>query len=367
MNVLITGSKGFVGSNLIIRLREQKDINIFTFDKDDNLDEIFSNNVRYDFVFHLAGSNRPVENKEFYTVNEDLTKILINKMEDESQKGIILFTSSIQAIKDNDYGVSKKRAEDALNDYSEQSFVIRLHNVFGKWCRPNYNSVIATFCHNIARDIEISVNDSTAELELVYIDDVITEFINILQTKNPSKKDGNICYIPTTYKKTLGEITELLYSFRENMRSNWVPKSGDEFIKKLFSTYLSYVPLEELSVPLVTHRDDRGLFSEIVKTKDSGQVSISISNKGVVRGNHYHNTKMERFSVIKGSAKVTFRHVLTNETKEYFLSGDKLEVLNIPVGFTHKIENTSDEEMILLLWCNEIFEPSRPDTIVEEV
>ena len=236
--------------------------------------------------------------------------------------------------------------------------------MFGKWCRPNYNSVIATWCYNISHNLEIMVNDRDKELNLVYVDDVCFELIKCLENKETREND--FCIIPVSYNKTLGEISDLIKSFKEESTGIFVPSTGDEFTKKLYATYISYVPLNEMVVDLCEHRDERGVFCELVRTKECGQVSISTTNPNVVRGGHYHNTKMERFIVVKGKAKIEFEHVITHEKIEFEVSGDKLQYVTIPVGYQHSINNIGDDELVLILWANELFDKDVPDTYVME-
>jgi UDP-2-acetamido-2,6-beta-L-arabino-hexul-4-ose reductase len=369
MKVLITGANGFIGKNLTSNLREIKDLEIITYDINDSFDKIEKNINDIDFVFHLAGVNRPVNVDDFYKGNSDLTKQLIDLLSNTKKNIPLLITSSIQAIKDNDYGKSKKMAEDSVLEYGKNNdvYIYRLHNVFGKWCRPNYNSVIATFCNNVANDLEISVNDYNAELELIYIDDICKEFISILNGNNPVNKQGDYCYIEPVYKKKLGEIADLIKAFKNNMESINVPKTGDDFVKKLFSTYITYVNINNMSVTAHMNMDDRGSFTELLKTDDSGQFSVSVSKPGIIRGNHYHHTKMERFIVVKGKAKISFRKIDEENITNYNVSDEKIEIVTICPGYTHKIENVGSDEMILLLWCNEIFDPKYPDTYYMEV
>ena len=243
-------------------------------------------------------------------------------------------------------------------------YVYRFPNLFGKWCRPNYNSVIATWCNNVAHNEEISVNDESKELTLAYIDDVCEEIVKCLED-NPTR-DGDYCIVPVTYQKSLGYISKLIKIFKENDRGIMVPSTGDDFVKKLYATYVSYVPLNEMVVDLTEHRDYRGVFCELVRTKEAGQISVSTTNPGIERGGHYHHTKMERFIVIKGKAKIEFEHVLTHEKIEFEVSGDKLQYVTIPVGYQHSINNIGDDELILILWANELFDSNRQDTFVME-
>lgn len=369
MKVLVTGASGFIGKNLCQHLKEINDVEVLTFDKEDDFGLIENNINEIDFIFHLAGINRPEKTDEFYKGNTDLTKSIIELLISKGLKTPILITSSIQALKENDYGKSKKMAEDLVISYNtnDNAFIFRLHNVFGKWCKPNYNSVVATFCYNIAHNLDIVINDENAKLELIYIDDVVAEFINIMNTRKPTQREAEYCYVKPLYKVTLGNLADQIKSLKVNMESILVPQTGDDFTKKLFSTYLSYIELDDLVYMPVMNIDQRGSFSELIKTVDSGQVSVSISKPGVFRGNHYHHTKMEKFIVIKGSAKITFQHVLTGERKEYLVDDNTFKIVNIPVGYTHKIENIGDDEMILLLWCNEIFDKNKPDTYMMEV
>ncbi len=365
IKVLVTGSNGFIGKNLCSHLKEINNIEIIYFDKEDDFSIIRDNIKNIDFIFHLAGVNRPEDIKEFYKGNTDLTKSIIDLLKENKLNIPIVMTSSIQVTKDNDYGKSKKLAEDLLKDYNN-SYIYRLNNVFGKWCRPNYNSVVATFCYNVSHNLNIIVNDKKAELELIYIDDVIKEFLNILKT-NKLIKRNDFYSIKPLYKITVGELANRIKGFKNNMDSILVPQTGDEFVKKLFSTYLSYVELDDIVFIPKMNIDERGNFTELIRTVDSGQMSVSVSKPGVIRGNHYHHTKMEKFIVVKGSAKITFKHIITNDSKEFLVNDKEFKIINIPVGYTHKIENIGKDEMVLLLWCNEIFDQNSPDTYLMEI
>lgn len=369
MKVLITGANGFIGKNLISHLQEDDSIEIIKYDIDTSFSLIEENIQDIDFIYHLAGVNRPKESSEFFKGNTDLTKQILDLIKAKNLSIPFLITSSIQATRDNDYGKSKKMAEELVLEYAQKNpaYIYRLHNVFGKWCRPNYNSVVATFCNNIARDIEITVNDENAEIELIYIDDIVKEFMNLLSTRKPSNVVENICYINPVYKITLGKLVELLNQFKSSMNSIFVPNTGDEFIKKLFSTYISYVPVERMSVEAVQNIDERGSFTELLKNNTAGQVSISFSKPGVVRGNHYHHTKIERFIVVKGHAKIKFTHIVTKESYEFEVDDKKIKIVTIPVGYTHNIENIGNDEMILVIWCNEFFDKNKPDTCFKQV
>lgn len=369
MKVLITGANGFVGKNLRSFLSLKKEVEVFNYDIDSTLEELDRYTAECDFVFHLAGVNRPQDPKEFMEGNYGFTSVLLNKLKEHNNKAPIMISSSIQASLDNDYGKSKKAGEDLILGYGKENditvYVYRFPNLFGKWCRPNYNSVIATFCNNIAHNQEIAVNDESKELTLAYIDDVCEEIIKCLYN-NPTK-DGEYCIIPVTYTRTLGYIANLVKSFKNNDKGIMVPSTGDEFIKKLYATYISYVPLEEMVVDLTEHRDNRGVFCELIRTKECGQVSVSTTNPNIVRGGHYHHTKMERFIVIKGKAEIEFEHVLTHEKMKFYVNGDKLQYVTIPVGYQHRINNVGDEELVLILWANELFDEDKSDTYVMEV
>lgn len=362
MKILVTGAKGFIGKNLISHLNKEENIEITEFDVGDKLEDLDIKS--YDYIFHLAGINRPKDVSEF-NVNSDLTQQLVELLKSNNCKTPLMISSSTQAELDNEYGKSKKRAEDYLIKNYPPAIIYRFHNVFGKWCRPNYNSVVATFCHNIANDLDIQINDPKSEVELVYIDDICETLVKDMYGK--IKHKDNINYIEPRKIINLKDLSDLIYSFKDCMGSIYTPKTGDPFVKKLFATFVSYLPLEKMIQDANMHIDDRGAFSELVKTLDSGQFSVSYSKPGVIRGNHYHHTKMERFIVIKGKAKIKFRHVITNEEHEYNVDDSKLQIVTIPVGYTHSIENVGDDEMILFLWCNEIFEENHPDTYAEEV
>lgn len=369
MKVLITGANGFIGKNLISHLQEMENIEIIKYDIDTPYSFIEENIGNIDFIYHLAGVNRPKNSSEFFKGNTDLTKQILDLIQSKNLSIPFLITSSIQATRDNDYGKSKKMAEEAVLEYGKENptYVYRLHNVFGKWCRPNYNSVVATFCNNIARNLEITINDENAELELIYIDDIVQEFINLLLTKKASCVENNICYMKPVYKITLGELAKTIREFKNSMNSIVVPNTGNEFIKKLYSTYISYVPVEEMNIDVVQNIDERGSFTELLKTSTAGQVSISFSKPGVVRGNHYHHTKIERFIVVKGHAKIKFTHIITKETYEFEVNDKKIQIVTIPVGYTHNIENIGEDEMILIIWCNELFNKEKTDTYFKSV
>lgn len=365
MKILVTGSNGFIGKNLLSHLSEISDIEVICYDKEDSFEKIEKNIEQVDFIFHLAGVNRPTDTKEFYEGNSDLTKQIVDLIKDKNIP--LLITSSIQAERDNDYGKSKKIAEEYVINNLKNYYIYRLHNVFGKWCRPNYNSVVATFCNNIANNLEITVNDPNTELELIYIDDIMKEFIKVMQGNKPSLIEENICYIEKRYKVTLGKIVELLNEFKASMNSIYVPSTGDEFVKKLYSTYISYVPMQEMAVSAIKNVDERGSFTELARTFTAGQFSISFSKPGIVRGNHYHHTKLERFIVVKGKARIGFTNVMTGESYSFEVDDTDIKIVTIPVGYTHNIENIGNDEMILAIWCNELFDKENPDTYFKPV
>lgn len=365
MKVLVTGAKGFIGKNLVARLKYKEDVEVTEYDVNDRIEDLQNKINEFDFIFHLAGVNRPQNIEEFYQGNSDLTKRIVDLIKDKNIPLVI--TSSIQASKDNDYGKSKKIAEDYIKENLSNYYIYRLHNVFGKWCRPNYNSVIATFCYNIANNLDITINDENTELELIYIDDIIEEFISVMKGNDPKEKKDNICYINPRYKKTLGEIARLIRSFKKDMESINIPETGDNFIKKLFATFVSYIDISKMSAYGKMNVDERGSFTELAHTKSCGQFSVSTSKPGVVRGNHYHHTKMERFIVVKGKAKISFRQIFSNEVYTYDVDDANIQIVTIPPGYTHKIENVGDSEMVLFLWCNEIFDKEKPDTYYMEV
>lgn len=367
--VLITGSEGFVGKNLRVTLQQRKAIKILCFDVQHDPATLENLLDQADFVFHLAGVNRPQSVDEFRTGNTDLTGRICACLAANGRKTPLLITSSTQAALDNPYGTSKRAAEEAVFAYGQQSgaavFVYRLTNVFGKWCRPNYNSGVATFCHNIARDLPIQVNDPDVVMKLVYIDDVVDSLIAALDGRLPSP--AGFCEAQPVHTIKLGAIVELLRSFKASRETRGVPDLADPFAKKLYSTYLSYLPVDEFSYPLKMNVDERGSFTEFIKTPDRGQVSVNISKPGITKGNHWHHTKNEKFLVVSGEGVIRFRRVGDDEVTEYQVSGEKLEVVDIPCGYTHNITNTGPTDMVTIMWCNELFDPDNPDTYFEPV
>lgn len=369
MKILITGAKGFIGKNLMAELKNRKFKDIFEYyrETDSNLLEEYCEEA--DFVFNLAGVNRPKEHSEFMEGNFGFTSNLLNTLKKHKNSCPVMISSSIQAEFDNPYGKSKKSAEDLLFDYSKETgakvLIYRFPNVFGKWCRPNYNSVVATFCYNIAHDLPITVNDSSVVMNLVYIDDVVNELVNALEGKE--NRRGDFCEVPLVHTISLCEIVKLIYSFKRSREERSIPDMSNEFTKKLYSTYLSYLPENQFSYELKMNVDPRGSFTEFIKTQDRGQVSVNISKPGITKGNHWHHTKNEKFLVVSGRGVIRFRKVNTDEIIEYFVSGDKLEVIDIPIGYAHNIENLGDSDMVTIMWANESFDPEKPDTYYLEV
>lgn len=375
MNILVTGAKGFIGRNLIAELNNIKegktrgygispDLTLYEYDVDTDPSLLDGYCKEADFVFHLAGVNRPKEQSEFMEGNLGFTSTLLDSLKRHGNNCPVMLSSSIQAELDNPYGVSKKAGEDLLFNYGKESgaevLIYRFPNVFGKWCRPNYNSAVATFCHNISHDLPILVNDRSVRMTLVYIDDVMKELISALEGK-PNRVD-RFCKVPVDHNITLGEIVDLIYSFKESRKNLQVADLSDAFTKKLYSTYLSYLPEDGFSYPLKMHVDERGSFTEFLKSPERGQVSVNISKPGITKGQHWHHTKNERFLVVSGKGVIRFRKIDEKKVYEYFVSGDKLEVVDIPVGYTHNIENLGETDMVTVMWVNEVFDPENPDT-----
>ena len=369
MKILVTGAQGFIGKNLIAELKNRGYNDVLEFDIDTDPALLADYTKQCEFVYHLAGVNRPQDPKEFMEGNYGLTSVLLENLKKYNNKAPVLITSSIQTEQDNPYAQSKKAGEDLLFAYSEETganvLVYRLPNVFGKWCRPNYNSAVATFCHNIAHNLPIKVNDPNVMMSLVYIDDVVHEFIQGL-TGSENRQD-KFCYIKPVHSIKLGTIVDLLNDFRASREARSIPDMSDAFTKKLYSTYLSCLPAGQFSYPLKMNIDHRGSFTEFIKTPDRGQVSINISKPGITKGNHWHHTKNEKFLVVSGTGIISFRKIDSPEIIEYHVSGDKLEVVDIPTGYTHKIENTGQTDMVTVMWVNEAFNPHKPDTYDLEV
>lgn len=369
MKVLITGAQGFVGLNLVETLKTMNGYELYLYDRDNTLDDLDLMTKDCDFVIHLAGVNRPTNPEEFYTGNADLTDNLCSLLQKHQNKAPILLSSSVQAALDNDYGKSKKLGEDVLFKHGEimgsDVLVYRFENLYGKWSKPFYNTVIATWCHQIARGESITINDPKVEITFAYIDDVVREILAALQG-NPNRID-KYCYVKPTDTVSIGAIAELLQSFKASRDNLMVPNITTRFSKNLYSTYLSFLPSESFKYPLKMNVDARGSFTEVLKTQDLGQVSINVAKPGITKGQHWHHTKNEKFLVVSGEGEIQFRHMITQEVIKIKVSETHLEVVDIPVGYTHNIINTGDKDMVTLMWVNEIFDPNNPDTYYEEV
>ncbi len=371
--ILVTGAEGFIGRNLTATLKAQGYTRVLCFDVDKPKERlpVYAGQAR--FVFHLAGINRPQDPREFYEGNRGFAEQVLHLLREAGNRCPVLVTSSVQAEQDNDYGKSKREAEELVFSHERETgapaLVYRLPGVFGKWCRPSYNSVVATFCHNIARGLPIQVRDAAYSLPLVYIDDVVESFLQAMDGRAVRDR-GQPGYCRLTgevYEVTLGRLAELLQGFRSSRETLTVPDMGSGLERKLYATYLSYLPEEGFAYPLTMHTDERGSFTEFLRTPERGQVSVNIAKPGIVKGNHWHHTKNEKFLVVKGQAVIRFRRVGTDRVIEYPVSGEKLEVVDIPAGYTHHIENVADTELVTVMWANEPFDPDRPDTFFEKV
>lgn len=388
MKILITGAKGFVGRNLVENLKNirdgkdkthniSSDLEILEYDIDNTLEQLDEFCKKADFVFNLAGVNRPKDKEEFLEGNFGFASTLLENLKKHKNNCPVMLSSSIQATLEgryagSDYGKSKLAGEELFKEYSKETgakvLIYRFPNLFGKWCRPNYNSAVATFCNNIANDLPIQVNDRNTELELVYIDDLVEELLRAIEN-NETKDEYGYCYVPEIYRATLGEIVDLLYSFKESRKNLFIPNLTEgSFEKKLYSTYLSYLDPKDFSYKLKMNVDNRGSFTELVKSLDRGQISINISKPGITKGQHWHNTKTEKFIVVAGTGIIQLRKIGTNEIVEYKVSGEEITVVDMIPGYTHNIINLSEtENLVTVMWCNECFNPERPDTFFEEV
>jgi len=374
MKVLITGSNGFIAQNLGIRLKELEHFEVINFSKQTPEQDLGKLVTDIDAVVHLAGVNRPPSPEEFIAGNTGLTETLSEALLSSGRAIPVIFSSSTQATLDNAYGNSKLAAELALRNYATQSgaaiYIYRLPNVFGKWCKPNYNSAVATFCHNISKDLPIQINDKNAPLSLVYVDDVVDEFISILKalgSKDASEITQEFYTIPVQYQTTVGQLAEQLESFKHSRNTLITEPVGTGLTRALYSTYVSYLLPDDFAYQVPKFGDPRGVFVEMLKTKDSGQFSYFTAHPGITRGGHYHHSKTEKFLVIKGQARFGFRHILTDETFSLLTSGDLPTIVETIPGWTHDITNVGDDEMIVMLWANEIFDRDRPDTIASKV
>jgi UDP-2-acetamido-2,6-beta-L-arabino-hexul-4-ose reductase len=368
MRVLVTGANGFIGKNLLVHLRERPAIEVLTFVRGESVQELAVKVAQADFIYHLAGVNRPQNDDEFAEGNCDLTRALCTAVRESGRAIPVVYTSSVQAERENAYGASKRGAEEALRGLAESPgqrvYIYRLPNVFGKWCRPNYNSGVATFCHNISQGLPIQINDPAAALRLVYVDDVVAAFL--------SKMDDNGLHelyqeVAPVYETTVGQVVDVIREFKES-RSNLVtPPVGEGLVRALYSTYISYFTPEQFGYPLVKHEDPRGVFVEMLKTRDSGQFSYFTAHPGITRGGHYHHTKTEKFLVIRGTARFGFRHIETGETYSCETSAAVPQVVETIPGWSHDITNIGADEMIVMLWANEIFDRKKPDTVAYKV
>lgn len=370
MKVLITGAAGFLGKNLQLHLSERKDIQQVCFTRAQAMADLPVMLQGVDCVFHFAGINRPQDPAEFVTGNKDLTQVLVDAVAEVAvltgKKVPVVYTSSIQAGHDNPYGQSKRAAEDALfalkSKHGVPVHVFRLPNVFGKWCKPNYNSAVATFCHNIARDLPITVNDPAAPVTLVYADDVIARFLQIMDGANASLDAQGFATVAPTYTTTVGELARTIQSFKHSRQTLMTERVGKGLMRALYATYVSYLPVDAFTYTVPMYGDPRGVFAEMLKTPDCGQFSYFTAHPGITRGGHYHHTKTEKFLVIKGEARFKFRHMHTGETYELVTRGDKAEIVETVPGWTHDITNIGQDEMVVMLWANEVFDRNRPDT-----
>ena len=399
MKILVTGAKGFVGKNLCCALYNLKDgkdrtrpnlhiDEIYEYDLDTPEEKLDEYCEKADFVFHLAGVNRPKDNAEFMQGNFGFSSVLLDTLKRYRNTCPVMLSSSVQATligryAQSDYGKSKLAGEELFFSYAQETgthvFVYRFPNLFGKWCRPNYNSAVATFCNNMANDLPITVNDRNTELELVYIDDLVTEMLDTLEGKahrcdydglNPvPSESGKYCYVPVSHKETLGQIVDLLERFRNQPKTLMMPEIPQgSFEKKLYSTYLSYLPKEKVSFPLKMNADARGSFTELIRTEKCGQVSVNISKPGITKGEHWHNTKWEFFIVVSGHGLIRERKIGTDEILDFEVSGEKIEAVHMLPGYTHNIINLSDTEpLVTVMWANEAFDADHPDTFGEKV
>jgi UDP-2-acetamido-2,6-beta-L-arabino-hexul-4-ose reductase len=369
MRILITGSNGFIAKNLILRLGEMPDVDILEYNTASSVNDLERYIHSCEFIFHLAGVNRPVNDADFLNVNGGLTKRICEISAKTDQKPSIIFPSSTQAGLDNEYGKSKVIAEKALQSYAKKNqakiFIYRLPSVMGKWCRPDYNSVVATFCHNIANDKPITINNAETLIELIYIDDVVNEFIRII-TENPVNDDDYMSVNPI-YEISLGKLSEYLYGFRKNRKDLFIDEVGSGFLRALYSTFISYYSKNEFSYEIPFSTDERGTFVEMLKTGNSGQMSFFTCHPGLTRGSHYHHTKTEKFLVVQGNAKFRFRNLLDDYIHEIDTSSQQPEIVESIPGWVHDVTNTGNDELIVMIWANEIFDKKKSDTVYAEV
>lgn len=371
MKVLITGASGFIGKNLCTGLSLRDDVEIITFTRDQSLDDLKDLVKQVDFIYHLAGINRPKSDDEFATGNTNLTKLIVDTLRQAGKKTPLLVTSSTQATQDNPYGKSKLAAEGFVFDWHKESgapvFVYRLPGIFGKWCKPNYNSVVATFCHNIANNLPIQIANPSHVLTLAYIDDVIDMFMSHLDSKSSSDY-SQIQPITRTFEVTLGDLSERIRAIHAMRESLIVPDLSDLLNKFLYATYISYITTDTFDYTLTKNSDDRGYLAEFIKSKQFGQIFVSKTKPGISRGDHWHKTKIEKFFVVSGRAEITFRNKINNQDIiRYTIEGDEMRVVDIPVGYVHAIKNIGTDDLITIFWANELMDKDAPDTHYEKV
>lgn len=374
MKILVTGAGGFLGRNLLAQLTNQSGVQyiIYTYDKSNSLKELKEYTKDCDFVYHFAAVHRPVKEEEFKKVNYEFFEILLKYLRDNGNHCPVLYTSSIQALQDTEYARSKRMAEEALKEHGKLNaskvIIYRLTNTFGKWAKPCAYSVVATFCYNIAREREIEINDPNTTMRFYYVDDVINSFLEHLTNEVAPDTDGYYRLSEEyCYSVSLKELSDTIRGFKYDRENNYIPDLKNPFIKKLYSTYLSYLPAEELKLPLKSHEDDRGSFTELLKTEGCGQISLNITKPGIKKGEHFHNTKCEKFLVLSGTALIQIRRIGTKEIIEYNLSGENLCFVEIPPGYTHNLINTGESDLYTLIWANEVFDKTHTDTYPSSV
>ncbi len=372
MIVLITGARGFVGRNLVQTLRPREDIELIEYDLGFSEQQLIDGLCRADVIFHLAGVNRPPTPDDYEAGNAGFTEEICHRLREAGRAPTIVLASSIQAEQDNPYGRSKLHAEECLRRFSDVSgsriVIFRWTNLFGKWCRPNYNSVTATFCHNVARGMPLQISDPGRELELAYVDDVVSALTATLDVSKLGDSEKVVfSQVEPTYQATLGKLATTIQSFRDSRTNLTLPDMSDRFVRCLYATYLSYLPENEFAYPLDIKSDNRGELAEFLKSPPFGQIFVSRTKPGITRGNHYHHTKVEKFLVVEGEAIIRFRHIESNEVISYHVSGKEFRVVDIPPGYTHSIENVGTSEMVTLFWANEIFDPANPETYFMKV
>lgn len=364
MKVLVTGANGFIGKNLVVHLNQMPGLEVSTFLRHDSVDSLATKVKSTDFIYHLAGVNRPVNDEEFIEDNVELTRKLCESISQSERNIPVVFSSSIQAGNDNIYGESKRFAEKLFCTLNKETgnpvYIYRLPNVFGKWCRPNYNSVVATFCYNLVHDLPLIISDPASKLQLVYIDDVVSEFINLMDIRSTEVSSRTISSV---YNITVGQLEKQLRLFQESRKTLLSEAVGTGLLRALYSTYISYLEPAQFSYPLIKNEDSRGVFVELLKTRDSGQFSFFTAHPGITRGGHYHHSKTEKFIVVKGKASFRFRHIETKETHTIITVAEEPQVVETIPGWAHDITNVGDDEMIVFLWANENYDPEYPDTV----